>query len=95
MPCTRSQASVAVARVTCSTRDLKIRKLPNPKPGSKQPTKKTSNLAVVGKVSLTISDDSVSPYPVSAAEVPTVEIPAVEVPAVELSDVAGSEERCK
>ena len=94
---------MAVARVTRSTRDVKIRKLPNP--GSKQPTKKTSNLAVVGKLSLTISDDSVSPYPVSAvevptveipaAEVPTVEIPAVEVPAVELSDVAGSEKRCK
>ena len=93
MPCTRAQASVAVARVTRSTRELKVQKLPNPKP--KQPTKKTSNLAVVGKVSLTISDDSVSPRQVSAAEVPTVEIPAAEVPAVELSDVAGLEERCK
>ena len=82
MPCTRSQS--AVARVTRSTRGVKIGKRPNPNPGSKQPAKKTSNIAVVGNVSLTLSDVSVSPYPDSAAEVPAREIPAAEVPAMEI-----------
>ena len=91
MPCTRSQS--AVARVTRSTRGVKIGKRPNPNPGSKQPAKKDKQhcggwkcfVNTFGCLCITLTRlREVPAREIPAAEVPAMEIPAAEVPAMEI-----------